>query len=421
MASKQKDSQNRNTTSKLAKFLSGYSNKNSRAGYQSAIQSFLRCIYSMTKDAIKAGKIPAPDYDMLFEKYLLETRDNDADFTRFSQHLKETRPALSAKQSMTAVRTCLSFHGVNVSKATSQTIRRESMRGSAATVDRVLTQKIISAALQHTTIQGKALFLSLASSGARLNEMLSLRINDVDLESTPVKVTFRETKNGQQRFSYISDEAAQAVKEWMKVRAEYIAVSNARSISLIAHGKATPKNVTDPRLFPFSDAAVTKWWNDALTASGQMTRDDVTDRNQLRIHGFRKFFLSQMSLIISKEIPEMLCGHTGYLTGSYRRYDEETLAAEYLKAQHMVSITGTRQIKELENELKKAQQEQAQKTEKQSDALITLINEKQRMQTQIDEMSAQMTAIVAQQKKLMQILELHEIPESVTLKGIKPL
>lgn len=393
---------------KLEKFLSGYSNASTRAGYKTAIESFLRCIYGLKKDDIKSGKTPKPDYNSLFEMYLIEKRDNDADFKRYSEYLIETRPALSAKQSMTAIRYAMDYHGIKISKGTSQDIRRETMKGSAATVDRVLNTKIINAALQHTTIQGRALFLCLASSGARLNEMLSVSLNDVDFNNHPVKMTFRgeNTKNGQQRYTFISDEAAAAVQEWLKVRGQYIEMSNAKSKKLIAMGLATIKTASDTRLFPFSDASVTAWWNEALEAAGELSKDDVTGRNQLRIHGFRKFYLSQMSLIISKEIPEFLAGHAGYLTGSYRRYDEETTAAEYLKAQHMVSITGSKQVKELENEFKQKMQEQAIKTEKHADTMMQIITENMSLKQQLRAQQEQLWSI-EERLKAMEYVDSH--------------
>lgn len=401
-ASKPKKERSEAGQPKLSLFLSKYSNASTQAGYQNAIQSFLRCIYGMPKAEIKAGRIPEPDYNALFELYLVSKRDNDADFIRFSEHLIETRPALSAKQSMTAIRYAMTYHGVNISKGTSQDIRRETMKGSAATVDRVLNTKIIGAALHHCTIQGKALFLTLASSGARLNEMLSVNINDVDFNSHPVKVTFRgeNTKNGQQRYTFISDEAVAAVQEWLKVRGQYIQKCNAKSKKLIERGRATLKTDADPRLFPFSDAAVTAWWNDALEAAGDLTKDDVTGRNQLRIHGFRKFFLSQMSLIVSKEIPEFLAGHSAYLSGSYRRYDEETVAAEYLKAMHVVSIMGSKQVKELESELKQVQQEQSAKIEKHADTMMAVITENMNLKEMMRKQQEQIQGVMHELERM---------------------
>jgi integrase len=407
-----KPSEGNSPVPKLVKFLAGYSNGSTKAGYKVAIESFLRCIYGMKKADIKSGKISTPDYNALFEKYLLEKRDNDADFIRFSEHLIETRPPLSAKQSMTAIRYAMTYHGIAISKGTSQDIRRETMKGSAATVDRVMNTKIINAALQHTTIQGRALFLCLASSGARLNEMLSVGINDVDFNTHPVKMTFRgsNTKNGQQRYTFISDEAKAAVQEWLKVRGQYIEMSNAKSKKLIEMGRATLKTAGDNRLFPFSDASVTDWWNSALSAAGELSLDDVTGRNQLRIHGFRKFFLSQMSLVISKEIPEMLAGHSAYLSGSYRRYDDETVAAEYLKAMHMVSITGSKQVKELESELKKTMQEQSVKTEKHADTMILIINENMALKQQMTQIQTQNKAEIESMKD-----QLNELSKLVSL------
>jgi integrase len=395
------------TVSKLQKFLAGYSNPSSRAGYKNSIESFLGCVYGIQKSDIKAGKISAPDYNSLFEQYLLSKRDNDADFIRFSEYLIETRPALSAKQTMTLLRYAMTYHGITISKGTSQDIRRETMKGSAATVDRVLNTKIINEALQHCTIQSKALFLCLASNGARLNEMLSVNINDVDFNSHPVKMTFRgeNTKNGQQRFTFISDEAAASVQEWLKVRGQYIEMSNAKSKKLIERGLASIKSAEDTRLFPFSDASVTAWWNDALAASGELTKDDVTGRNQLRIHGFRKFFLSQMSLVISKEIGEFLAGHSAYLSGSYRRYDDETVAGEYLKAMHMVSVAGSKEVKELENELKEKIAEQSVKTEKHADTMIQIIEESMKMKNEMRALQEQNAALQVRLQNIEQVSE----------------
>lgn len=150
---------------------------------------------------------------------------------------------------------------------------------------------------------------------------------------------------------------------------------------------------------------MTQWWNDALAAAGELSKDDVTGRNQLRIHGFRKFFLSQMSLVISKETPEFLAGHSAYLSGSYRRYDDETVAAEYLKAMHMVSITGSKQVKELENELKEKMQEQATKTEKHADTLVMVINENMNMKNQIQAMRDEIELLKEKEQRRTDLLE----------------
>ena len=102
-------------------------------------------------------------------------------------------------------------------------LKRE-MKGGAGTVDKVMTAKVIDAALKEMDVRGRALVLTLASSGARLNEVLSLRLSDIDMESDPVKITIRgvNAKNKQTRFTFISDEAAQCVRAWLKKRDDYL-------------------------------------------------------------------------------------------------------------------------------------------------------------------------------------------------------
>ena len=59
-------------------------------------------------------------------------------------------------------------------------------------------------------------------------------------------------------FTFISTEASTVVREWQKVRGQYIEKCNAKSKKLIERGRAVIKSEDDPRLFPFSDAAVTR-------------------------------------------------------------------------------------------------------------------------------------------------------------------
>jgi hypothetical protein len=209
--------------------------------------------------------------------------------------------------------------------------------------------------LQHIDTKGRALILVLASSGMRINEALSVSLDDVDFTSKPVCITVRgETaKNGDNRITFISAEAAQAVNEWLKIRGDYIKAAANKNNGLVMSGRGKPKtDEDDGRLFPFSDQNASILWNNALTKAGLFSRDKSTHRKQLHYHQLRKFFISQLSLIVSKEIGETLAGHEGYLTGAYRRYTKKQLAEEYLKGQHLLTIQAPKELQEMESEFK---------------------------------------------------------------------
>lgn len=197
-------------------------------------------------------------------------------------------------------------------------------------------------------VRGRALVLTLVSSGMRLNEALSLTENDIDFESNPVKITIRgtNTKTKQTRFTFITPEAAQCVKAWLKKRDEYIALAATRNKGVIEKGRSAPKDTTSDKVFPFSDNAVNSMWETALKAAGLFSQDTQTGRNQLRIHSFRAFFITQLSMAGQKVLAESLAGHMGYLDGAYRQIPVEQAAPVYLNIMHVVTIGTPTEFKE---------------------------------------------------------------------------
>ena len=185
-------------------------------------------------------------------------------------------------------------------------------------------------------------------------EVLQVTLDDVKLDTKPASITIRgeNTKTGHLRFTFISSEAVQAVNEWLKIRDEYLKSSQNKNVGFVTSGKAKPKSSDDNRLFPFSDQNAGQMWDGALRKAGFLSRDKTTNRKQLHYHMFRKFFISQLALIVSKEIPEVLAGHSGYLTGAYRRYTKKQLAEQYLKGEHLLTITTPKELVEIQSEFK---------------------------------------------------------------------
>ena len=339
------------TGGRIAAFVSSYSNKSTGSGYKSAIESFLRCMNGLPKKG-ENGARGAYDYELLFDQYLADKkRDHDEDFTKFADCLKvECASLLSARQIMTLARRILEDNGAKFKGKTVRDLKRE-MKGGAGTVDRVMTAKVIDSALKELDVKGRAIVLTLASSGAHLNEILSLKFSDVDFESNPVKLTLRNTKNKQTRFTFISTEAARCVQAWLEKRDQYLVGASRRNAGLVRAGICGEKNKKSNLLFPLTDSAVNALWENALKAAGLYSQDEQTGRNQYRIHSFRKFFISQLSMAGQKTLAEHLAGHAGYLDGSYRRIDEEAAGNAYLAVQHVLTIGIPPEFRERATEL----------------------------------------------------------------------
>lgn len=382
-----KKAEGQKKSERIAAYCAKYSNAGSAAGYRSAIQGFLRCMYGLQKTGSDGKKI-AHDYESLFDTYLSDKkRDKIADITAYSACLvRESVSKQSARQQLTYAVKFLRAHGVNILKDDIQDIKREA-KGGAATIDKVMDHNVICKALKGSDIRSRALILVLASSGMRIGELLSLSMSDVDLNTNPAMINIRaeNSKNGQGRFTFLTSEAKEAVLDYLKVRDSYIVRADKHAEVL----GVAPRKESD-LLFPVTDSSVNKMWETMLKNAGLYTRDEKSGRNQYRIHSLRKFFISQLSMAGARTLAEHLAGHTGYLDASYRQVSPEFAAREYLKLQSVLIVCIPESIK---SGIKIADEKIGilmEKTELQSEGLegLKIINAQLRQQN--DEMREKM-------------------------------
>ena len=326
---------------KIAAYVSKYGNKGSGAGYKNAIEAFLRCIFNLPKTDDDGHRVEH-DYETYLDQYIADKKRNQStDVKTFSECLiKESVSKQSARQRLTYAVKFLRAQGISILKEDVQDIKREA-KGGAATIDKALTAGVICQAIKGADVRNRAIILTLASSGLRVGELLSLEMKDIDLESTPVMINIRasKTKNKQARFTFITPEATEAVKAWLKNRDEYLQQSAKHNQNFLKSGiKTAPVQTESTLLFPVSDSQVNQAWESCLKKAGLYSKDSESGRNVYRLHSLRKFFISSVSLAGARTLAEHLAGHMGYLDSSYRQVSPEYAAAEYLKIQNILTV-----------------------------------------------------------------------------------
>lgn len=215
----------------------------------------------------------------------------------------------------------------------------------ARTVEDDLTRERLRKILLHCDIRLKALVLFLVSSGIRAGEALKLTLDDVTLETNPAVVYVRGeyAKEGEPYVTYISTEAKEALQEWLRVRAGFLADSAYRAFNLKNGRKAKPWKVevtppSESAIFPFSYVSAGVAFRNALKGAGLLREDKVTHIHTIHLHMLRKYFMSQMKLKIPETLVEAYAGHTGYLDDAYRRYNSQQRAEYYRKGEPAVLI-----------------------------------------------------------------------------------
>jgi len=307
---------------KLEEFFETFESKGTITTYKWALREFFELVY---------GK---GELGEQVEQYFKEKRNYEKDVKNFFSHIKHRAP-LTVSTELSAVRTFLMEQKVELSQLFWRRLRgrKKGMKVMRArTQDYVPETTELRRILFHMGAKGKALYLTLASSGMRIGEALKSQLDDVDLNHEPPKVNIRGeyTKTGSRRTAFISREAKEALEEWLKIRKQYLITASKRSRYV--------KAVEDKRIFPYGSTTAHMMWTNACKKAGFDKRDKETNRFEVHPHVLRKFFRSKLAEVIPLDIVEALMGHEGYLTKVYRRHNEKDVAQYYIRGEKQLLI-----------------------------------------------------------------------------------
>ena len=340
----------------FTEWLETHQSSTTRSIYHAAVGKFLKSVYQTPQST-----------EALATRYIKEVNAHKrdvvrdlADFVSFTQDPDrngKVMPPNSLELYLAATYGFLAdCCGTTVSSRVKRSIRNRGPKGShARTIEDDLTREKIRKILLHCDVRMKALVHFLVSSGVRVGEALQLKLDDVDIEASPVVVHVRGeyAKEGDSYTSFISSEAKEALQAWLRVRMEYITDNVYRSTHAqnrqYRPWRRQAKPASETNMFPFSYPSADLAFKNALKAAGLYQKDKTTGISTIHLHMFRKFFLSQSKTKIPSEVAEAMVGHAGYLSDAYRRYNTQQLAEFYRKAESALLIfQDTKPLEELD-------------------------------------------------------------------------
>jgi integrase len=165
------------------------------------------------------------------------------------------------------------------------------------------------------------------SSGARLGEVLSIDLGDLDLDSRPARFRIRNERGRGSRVAFISREAVGAIRVYLIVRDRFVASARSR-------GGTGATGL----LFPLGTRAFGQIWARALSKARLEKFDQATNRRTITPRSTRQFFASRMKTALPEPVVSDLMGHSGHLAESCRSYTEEELAEAYLRGEPTVTL-----------------------------------------------------------------------------------
>ena len=166
----------------------------------------------------------------------------------------------------------------------------------------------------------------LAASGMRAVEALSIRIKDLEFDSSPSKVFVRGeyTKTKVDRIAFLTQEVTQQLKSWLdyKYRTRRVCYQDKQNGRTITEYRTPHKKDTDLVFAVYQDKKTPnpdfiyddlgKSFAKTLDRMGKGSREDGNERRrQITLHSFRRFVKTTISDLGYSDFSEWFIGHSG--------------------------------------------------------------------------------------------------------------
>lgn len=273
------------------------------------------------------------------EKYLnRNVKKYEQEIIQYIKYLKEKEGRTGGKlcpktirHDVCAVMQFLSDNGIDLSFSAWKRIRKRHLTVAKAVVDDIPpTKEEMKIILANADVKTKAIALVILSSGARPIEAINLKMKDIDLESKPGRIYINNSKTHTVRTSFISSEAVEQVKVWLKVREQWLK-QHERD-----HGPF--KSRTRNNLFCCCYNSVRISWDRLLEKSEFNQKCPHTNYYKRRLYTLRKYFYSNIVGLIGVEAADYLMDHRSELNRTYNKHKISDFIDVYLKGEQALYI-----------------------------------------------------------------------------------
>lgn len=242
------------------------------------------------------------------------------------------------------------------------------------------TKAEINRAVRASNLKLATVILMKASSGMRIGETIQLKLSDINFDTNPTTIKIRKetTKTRQLRFTHISTEATNSLKDYLAKTFNWTeGTKQDRYIILQFHEERIAKHkktLLDPKVKKIpktnlkriigklehelktlsEEELYNKAVHSARTNLTEMLEKTVrsipelskkleNDRDAFHFHGLRAWFKTQVTLEGQGDFAEALMGHKS-LKLIYFRANHQAREKTYLKIEHALTIADTEKV-----------------------------------------------------------------------------
>lgn len=299
---------------KINRFINSIPSKNSRVRYEYFIKEFFLFVNEN------------PDKYLVDDYEFLELIDKKKIANRYKHDLQDFKNKLlnepnkhgrnnkepSIRTTLSCIKSLFTYCGIDFPKTFWQNLNK--FKNVRTSITETPTPEQLRKILDHTDIQGKCIFLIMATSGSRIDSVIQLRKKDIDMNYEFPRITFSYStaKNGITKVKRVSPECKRFLE------------------SYFTNNAFTP----DSRLFRMTRQNADYKWKCALHKAGLYKEDENTGRATMTTHCLKRFFMTNFSKANfgnNEQWANYFGEHTSDLDRRYKDYDEKFIDEQYSK------------------------------------------------------------------------------------------
>lgn len=219
------------------------------------------------------------------------------------------------------------------------------------TYEEGLTREIITRVLHNSSQKLQTTILIACSSGVRIGELVQLRLSDVDFSTTPttIKIRWQTCKTRQTRFTHITEEATNALKDYLRKSLGWDENTKDRYIFMNIADDENSKLYFNAVLSAKTN--LQKMLRSTVEGIPELAIKNENGMNSVHFHAFRKWFKTQVTTVGQSDFAESLMGHMSIKLVYYLQNKEQRLKT-YLKVEPELTITDFTKIEKTMDDMK---------------------------------------------------------------------
>lgn len=235
-----------------------------------------------------------------------------------------------------------------------------------------ITKDMITRLLHISDRRLQTAILVSVSGGMRLEEMVQLRISDINFETEPTTVTIRSetAKRRVGRDTFLTSEATQILKDYLSIQFGWIEnKDNSHLNTTMIFGRySNEKTIKGKFSIDSAKNTLQKSLRENIQKIPELKIFNENGRYAIHFHGFRKYFRTNVGNVCGRDYAEALMGH-GFYMDTYYQLPEEKKTQMYLDAESQLTISD---FKEVEKNIKTLSAKNTHLEEKFNDLLAYL-------------------------------------------------